>query len=230
MNTNEPGLSPDDPKITAYALNELSPAARGEVSRGIARSSELRTEVEEICATAEMLKGELAREAKEAERFIKADELFAANLGAPRVVPFPPRHIAFGTALAAIAATIIVVLAWRFWPNRPHPRTNAAGIAQATERKEQTNASNNPGATQARLTNGIAQGEQNWRTAFYDAGAGYYRPYEFNSERERGVDLGFRLNVPCPGPLQCDYAIPVRDLTGSDQGRFNFTVSYQREL
>jgi hypothetical protein len=230
MNANGQELSPDDPKITAYALNELSAAERVEVGSEIARSLDLRTAVNEIRAAAEMLKGELAREARETERGIKADELFSTNFRASAAVPFPRRTVAFTTALPAMAAAIMAALVW-LWPNQSDRNANPAGVARSMEQKEQPKPSNNPGAAEARITKDIARGEQNWRTAFYDTRNGYYHPDDFNAGRETALEIGFRLNVPCPGPLQCDYGIPVRDLTGlSDNGRFNFSVSYQREL
>ncbi|MFN7137981.1 MAG: anti-sigma factor family protein, partial [Limisphaerales bacterium] len=55
-------LSPDDPRLTAYALGELPADEVREVERAVADSPELRAAVEEIRQMADLLKGELADE------------------------------------------------------------------------------------------------------------------------------------------------------------------------
>jgi len=55
-------LSPDDPKLTAYALGELDAAERAAIEAVLADSPEARAVVEEIRAAAERLTSELAAE------------------------------------------------------------------------------------------------------------------------------------------------------------------------
>ena len=60
MNAN---ISPDDPRLTAYALNEMEPAERAEFARALAQDAAARRAVEEIAATASLLTGALEHEA-----------------------------------------------------------------------------------------------------------------------------------------------------------------------
>ena len=56
-------LTPDDPKLTAYALGELDATERAAVEAALARSPECRRAVEEIRALAGALTTELAQDA-----------------------------------------------------------------------------------------------------------------------------------------------------------------------
>jgi hypothetical protein len=55
-------LSPDDPQLTAYALEELSPEERAEVLAALHESPECQLELEAIRASANLLKAALERE------------------------------------------------------------------------------------------------------------------------------------------------------------------------
>jgi len=52
----------NDPRLTAYALDELDDAERAEVEKLLEQSPEARAAVEEIRQTAELLTGEFANE------------------------------------------------------------------------------------------------------------------------------------------------------------------------
>lgn len=62
---NDPTLSPDDPKLTAYALGELSGDERAHVEAALRDDPVLRAAVEEIRTTAAQLEAALAAEARE---------------------------------------------------------------------------------------------------------------------------------------------------------------------
>ena len=55
-------IDPNDPKLTAYALGELDETERAAVERELIRSDAARQAVEEIRATAGLLKEELSSE------------------------------------------------------------------------------------------------------------------------------------------------------------------------
>jgi anti-sigma factor RsiW len=64
MKTNEAGqFSPDDPRLTAYALGELEGAELAAVEAALREDAALRATVEEIRATVAQLEGALATEA-----------------------------------------------------------------------------------------------------------------------------------------------------------------------
>lgn len=60
-------ISPDDPRLTAYALGELSGDERATVEAALRRSSELRAVMEDIRSTTAQIEAALAAEAAEAE-------------------------------------------------------------------------------------------------------------------------------------------------------------------
>ena len=63
MNPNS--ISPEDPRLTAYALNEMEPAERTAFEQELAQDAAARQAVEEISATASLLTGALEHEAME---------------------------------------------------------------------------------------------------------------------------------------------------------------------
>lgn len=111
---NDFELSPDDPRLTAYALGELEGDERAAVEAAVRRDPELRAALEEIRATAAQLEAALAAEALE-------------PLG---VLEFPPvngRAPAPGAALAQGAHRgEVVPLNFAASPNPP--RVNGAGV------------------------------------------------------------------------------------------------------
>ena len=66
-------LTPDDPKLTAYALGELDATERAAIEAALARSPECRRAVEEIRALAGVLTSELARDVATATSTLTAE-------------------------------------------------------------------------------------------------------------------------------------------------------------
>src|SRR5262245_13359668 len=64
---NETRLLPDDPRLTAYALGELTGDERAEVEAALRQNPALRVTVDEIRATAAQLEAALAAEAAETD-------------------------------------------------------------------------------------------------------------------------------------------------------------------
>jgi Ca-activated chloride channel family protein len=115
-------LLPDDPKLTAYALGELTGADRAEVEAALQHSPECRQAVEEIRqfagALTKELKGEPCPTLSEAQRatvLSGATALPAATEASPatKVIPFPRRTAYLATA-AALAACLAVAMIWQF--------------------------------------------------------------------------------------------------------------------
>lgn len=99
----------DDPKLTAYALGELSESERREIELVLARSPELRSTLEEIQLAAASLREEFAEET--------AGDVLS---GGPRIlenhrniIPLPFR--VSWPIMTTVAATIAAILAWQFW-------------------------------------------------------------------------------------------------------------------
>ena len=99
-------ISADDPKLTAYALDEMHERERLEFERQLTISPDLRAIVSEIRQTAAQLHHEFASE----------NEMFSQDAFpiARKMVVFPTQRLwpAMATAVAAGAA---VVLTWQFW-------------------------------------------------------------------------------------------------------------------
>ena len=127
-------ISTDDPKLTAYALGELSESQRREIERELARSPELRAVVEEIRTTATGLIQEFACESP-AHSFVDARATMAGGTSGRNIVPFPNR-VSFTVILAAMAAAIAVVLAWQFWFNQKYGMRPVATIEPLTNTQQ----------------------------------------------------------------------------------------------
>src|SRR5262245_37524785 len=102
-------LSPDDPKLTAYALGELDAAERAAIEAALAVSPEARAAVEEIRATAEHLTSELATEPCPE---LTPAQRAAIESPAAKVVPFPTWRVWRTAAIAAAAACVIGFGGW----------------------------------------------------------------------------------------------------------------------
>lgn len=74
---NDPTLTPDDPKLTAYALGELAGDERAHVEAALRGDPELRAAVEDIRATAAQIEAALAAEARDDAE--AADATLAVN-------------------------------------------------------------------------------------------------------------------------------------------------------
>ncbi len=104
-------LSPDDPKLTAYALGELDRAEAAAIEREVNNSAELREAVQEIRATAEFLKSEFLTEEK-LSLSEQQKQIIAAGLPPTNVIPMPKQKVAVIVTVSAIAACVMFVLAW----------------------------------------------------------------------------------------------------------------------
>lgn len=87
-------ISPNDPRLTAYALGELAGDGRALIEAELRRSSELRAALEEIRATTDRIKATLATEAAEAELIdppipMPVEALAVLPVGEERRIEFP---------------------------------------------------------------------------------------------------------------------------------------------
>ncbi len=126
-------LTPDDPKLTAYVLEELDPAEQAAVGAAIQDSAPLHEEATQIYATARWLVDGLQgapesgldadREALVAEainqRAAAGGEVFPAageTETAPNVLPFAAWVRRWGPAVIALAACLVLgFLSWQRW-------------------------------------------------------------------------------------------------------------------
>ncbi|HWA10365.1 MAG TPA: von Willebrand factor type A domain-containing protein [Opitutaceae bacterium] len=100
---NDKPLSPNDPRLTAYALGELEAPERAAVEEALAANPALRAAVEEIRATAAQLETALAAE--------PAPSVSAVIVPQPprsRVVRFPVAYYIIGGLAAAGFAVLVV--------------------------------------------------------------------------------------------------------------------------
>lgn len=146
---NEFEISPDDPRLTAYALGELEGDERAAVEAALRRSSDLRAAMEEIRATTLRIESALAAEAAEAELIDPPIPMPMAALAAARDhaesqeddgrrhgrgaaaqrIPFPlPLTLAGGLA-AACFAVILMQRAAITPPDMPETPPPVARIA-----------------------------------------------------------------------------------------------------
>jgi Ca-activated chloride channel family protein len=122
-------LSPDDPKLTAYALGELPEVEAKEIARAMANSPELRKAVEEIRETASLLKTGFAAEpvAKLSEA---QKEAVMAKTEPINVVDLRKRSFWKTAGISAVAASIAMVIAWQAWERAPQS-TDLARVKDA---------------------------------------------------------------------------------------------------
>jgi Ca-activated chloride channel family protein len=113
-------LTPDDPKLTAYALGELDATERAAVEAALARSPECRRAVDEIRALAGNLTTELAQDAAMAKASLTAEPWTrAGDLQSPSAMSSTPDGDYKSPALAAGADAAgegkVIFLPWRHW-------------------------------------------------------------------------------------------------------------------
>lgn len=113
-------LTPDDPKLTAYALGELDATERAAVEAALARSPECRRAVDEIRALAGELTTELAQDAATAKVSLTAEPWTrAGDFQSPPVTSSTPDGDYKSPALAAVADAPgegkVIFLPWRHW-------------------------------------------------------------------------------------------------------------------
>jgi len=66
--------------------------------------------------------------------------------------------------------------------------------------------------------------------AFYDIGNVYARAYDFDFKNYfDNWGIGVRLNIPRLGPLRLDYGIPITHPGESGNGKFQFSVGWNRD-
>ncbi len=103
-------ITPDDPKLTAYALDELDPAERAEVEAFLKTSDEARREVEDIRRMSQLLTHELRGEAcpmlSAEQKQVIENKLEETS---SNVIQFPWRRV-FALAGLAAAACVMVGL------------------------------------------------------------------------------------------------------------------------
>ena len=99
-------ISADDPKLTAYALDEMHERERLEFERQLTISPDLRAIVSDIRQTAAQLRHEFASENESLSQ--------EASARARKMVVFPSRRLWPAMATAA-AAGVVFVLTWQFW-------------------------------------------------------------------------------------------------------------------
>ncbi|MEO7297875.1 MAG: von Willebrand factor type A domain-containing protein [Verrucomicrobiota bacterium] len=106
-------LTNDDPKLTAYALDELSETEAREVETELKNSPELLQAVEEIRATAELLKKEFSTEPT-IVLSEKQKEVVVAKVAPTNIIPFPRGKIYAAVGIGAIAASVAFVMSLQF--------------------------------------------------------------------------------------------------------------------
>jgi hypothetical protein len=98
-------ISADDPKVTAYALDEIDERERLEFEQQLTLSPELRAAVSEVRQTAARLRNEFAAE----------NEILCADpFPTQTILPFPRRRI-WPAVTTAAAVGMVFALAWQFW-------------------------------------------------------------------------------------------------------------------
>ncbi len=125
-------FSPDDPKLTAYALGELPANEAAEVEVAIKNSPELQTAIAEIRQTAELLESEFAAEPGPLLSETAKASVVAA-IQPENVISLPNRSFWRTAGLSAIAAGILCLLAWQFWAPKSNEPTFSVAKAQRVE-------------------------------------------------------------------------------------------------
>ncbi|MEP6664325.1 MAG: hypothetical protein ABJC04_11750 [Verrucomicrobiota bacterium] len=106
-------LTPDDPKLTAYALGELDKSEAEQIEREVQNNPELRQAIAEVRETAALLKRELSDEPTlSLTEMQKSDVL--AKTKPDNIIPFPRQRIFKIIGIGAIAASLAFVLARQF--------------------------------------------------------------------------------------------------------------------
>jgi len=102
----------DDPKLTAYALGELSAEERHAIERELQNNPEARSFVEETAAFAGLLSKEFHEEIPPLElAATQRAEIVNEAVTSRKVLPFPLRRIAWAAGIGAVAAALAIVAA-----------------------------------------------------------------------------------------------------------------------
>jgi Ca-activated chloride channel family protein len=141
---NDPKILSDDPRLTAYALDELEDAERDQIEAAVAADPALQAAVEEIRATASRLTAAL--EAEPLPQAARPLPIEAYHTVRPaRIFRFPY----WGVAAVAAAACIAVILVWRELPQAPRGAPQkGVQLARATEAQKKAEETPTQGAAQ----------------------------------------------------------------------------------
>src|ERR1700750_1155993 len=96
---------PDDPRLTAYALNELDESERHEIDAHLLEDPAARRLVEEIRAASELLSAELKKESAPA---LKSEQRAAIQAKALFANPQPTKRFNWKPLVASVAALLVV--------------------------------------------------------------------------------------------------------------------------
>ncbi len=148
-------LTPDDPKLTAYALGELDAGERAAVEAALARSPECRRAVAEIRARGGDLTNALAADAATARDALPTLPTLTAGADAPSVgkvifLPWRQWRTVGLAAAAAVAMGFIVAKVWQREQPKPFARVTERVPAPTTRTQALENLSQRP-------TNQVAQ-------------------------------------------------------------------------
>lgn len=108
-------MNPDEPKLTAYALDELDPAERAEIEQLLRDDTAARAEVEQVKSFTVKLREQLKAEAGAPLTEVQRTSILAASTEgaaarAPKVVAFPMRRVIVWAAAACLFVGVGVAL------------------------------------------------------------------------------------------------------------------------
>jgi Ca-activated chloride channel family protein len=135
-------ITPDDPKLTAYALGELEKSERAAIEAELEKSPELRQAVEEIRATALMLEKKLAAEELPGLAFAqqrKIENRLRESVAGSR--QFSWRILFFGGLGAAAACLIAAMILPGLLDSKPKPQHLALNSQPNSQTKTQASVS-----------------------------------------------------------------------------------------
>ncbi len=156
-------FSPDDPKLTAYALGELPENERKEIERELQTSPELRAALDDIRQTTDLLKKEFSAEpaltfsAEEKEAVVNrsgdvsSPDLLLGATDRGRDVPSPGNivplrsRVFWATAgIGAIAASLLFFVMWQFQFSQKPARVELAQGTRSIAPRENLSSLNTP--------------------------------------------------------------------------------------
>lgn len=124
-------LSPNDPKLTAYALGELPAQEAAEVERQVQGSPELQKAVAEIREMSALLEKEFANEPAAAFSDEEKAALLAQVQQHDKIIALPARNFWRTAGVGAIAAGLLALFAWQFWiSKKSEPERNPVSAVE----------------------------------------------------------------------------------------------------
>src|ERR1051325_3456379 len=125
-------LNPDDARLTAYALGELTESERAEIEAELKSNPECREMVDEIRRTAKLLAEDFATEPhlmlSGAQREMIEEKLQPSN-----IVWLPRQKIYWTAGIAAVAACVMFVAVWQAGVFSKTKRTREVASANVTK-------------------------------------------------------------------------------------------------